>query len=517
MNLQLLHLLESAAMTPAQFFLASLWQGLLLAGAAWMGMEAWTAITRRLAPRPVSGIAPRTRFLLWMIVLVLAVVVPLSTFLPGMLQSHPRGTLIAPAAAGLTIPAPQLSAVWAAVILFVWGLASLFCLARLIVNGWRLRFLARNSRPFSSDVPAALRAQLAAIARRVELRISGQIDAPVAAGFFHPAIVIPDWLAERLTPEELNQVVMHELAHLQRGDDWTNLLQKFVCALFPLNPALLWVERRLCREREMACDDAVLAAAVAPRDYAACLTGLAEKRMLRNQHALAPGAWQRRSELAERVHRILKHRRALPPLRSRPVIVAFVLIYVGAGLALARCPRLVHFVPAAENLPISTAARNAPAAPGRLNAAHLTRTALETSLPNAQPDALSGMPLSGMNDRIIHKSAHPHTSPHPAMQRNAGSNANSSRPSLSASLAARSNTGHVLNASSPAMHRSQPQLIKARYAQRAASATGKLGPRVQIVFTLWEIVPAAAPGLGPTPAPSFIAISPSAAWIVFQL
>jgi len=507
MNFQLLHLIESAAMAPAQFFLASLWQGLLLAGTAWMGMEAWTAIMRRLAPQPISGIAPRTRFLLWMIVLVLAVVVPLSTFLPGLLQSHSVGIPIASASSRAALWVPQLSAVWAAVILFAWGLASLFCLARLVVNGWRMHLLARNSKPFCNEAPAALRAQLAAAtARRVELRVSGHVDAPVAAGFFHPAIVIPDWLAERLTPAELNQVVMHELAHLQRGDDWTNLLQKFVCALFPLNPALLWVERRLCREREMACDDAVLAAAVAPRDYAACLTSLAEKRMLRNLHALAPGAWQRRSELVDRVHRILKHRRALPPLRSRPVIAAFVLIYVGAGLALARCPRLVHFVPATENLPISTAARNAPDAPGLLNAAHLMRTAFKTPPPNAQL-----VSLSGMKDRSVRKSTHS------ATQRETHSNAGSSSPISLASPAARSNTSRVLSASSPAAHRSQPRLFKARYARKGASAAGTQHPHIQIVFTLWEIVPTTVSGLPPAPAPSFVAISPSAGWIVFQL
>ena len=143
--------------------------------------------------------------------------------------------------------------------------------------------------------------------------------------------------------------MVHELAHLGRRDDWTNLLQKLFRALFPLNPALFMAERQLCWEREMACDDAVLDASISPKAYATCLTSLAEKRLLRRTHSLAPGAWQRRSELAERVHRILERKGALRPLRSRPVVAAFLAAYLCAGLALARCPQLVAFTnPASE-------------------------------------------------------------------------------------------------------------------------------------------------------------------------
>ncbi len=51
--------------------------------------------------------------------------------------------------------------------------------------------------------------------------------------------------------------------------------------LFPLNPALAWMERRLCREREMACDEGVVRSTQAPRAYAACLASLAERRLER--------------------------------------------------------------------------------------------------------------------------------------------------------------------------------------------------------------------------------------------
>ncbi len=52
-------------------------------------------------------------------------------------------------------------------------------------------------------------------------------------GFFAPRILIPEWLYLRLTPGELEQVVLHEAEHLRRRDDWTNLLQKLAWFCFP--------------------------------------------------------------------------------------------------------------------------------------------------------------------------------------------------------------------------------------------------------------------------------------------
>ena len=132
-------------------------------------------------------------------------------------------------------------------------------------------------------------------------------------GFLAPRILIPEWLFARLTPGELEQVVLHEAEHLRRRDDWTNLLQKLSLVLFPLNPALAWMERRLCREREMACDEGVVRRTQAPRAYAACLTSLAERGLQRRVQALSLGAFERRPELVHRVHSILRRRQALHP------------------------------------------------------------------------------------------------------------------------------------------------------------------------------------------------------------
>jgi hypothetical protein len=162
-------------------------------------------------------------------------------------------------------------------------------------------------------------------------------------GFFRPAVVIPRGLWSELAPADLRQIILHEMAHLDRRDDWTNLLQKLLRALCPLNPALVWAERHLCREREHACDDAVLDAAGNARAYATCLTKLAEAKLVRRVASLAPGFWQRHSELAGRVENILHRRPRLGPAFSRGLVAAGLAVALSGALMLQLCPGFVSF------------------------------------------------------------------------------------------------------------------------------------------------------------------------------
>ena len=131
---------------------------------------------------------------------------------------------------------------------------------------------------------------LAAGFRGVEVCTSSDVDRPSVIGFFSPRILIPEELFDRLTTAEFGQIVLHEVGHLRRGDDWINLLQKLSLVLVPLNPVLMWIERRLCLERELACDDDVLRLTKAPKAYATCLTNLAEHRLGRTGGGAVAGS-----------------------------------------------------------------------------------------------------------------------------------------------------------------------------------------------------------------------------------
>jgi hypothetical protein len=141
-------------------------------------------------------------------------------------------------------------------------------------------------------------------------------------------------------------VVIHEMEHLHRGDDWTNLLQKLALVLFPLNPALLWVERRLCAERELACDDRVLRSGSGRKAYALCLAHLAEYSLMRRGFSLVLGAWERRPELIRRVQRILTQpARTMSPKAALAVCGTLLAGVFACTLTLANSPQLVSFVP----------------------------------------------------------------------------------------------------------------------------------------------------------------------------
>jgi beta-lactamase regulating signal transducer with metallopeptidase domain len=313
--------------SPAELLISGVWQGLLLTALAWVALK--------LAP----GLRASTRFTLWLIVFLAIALLP--CFVLG------RAWFGMESSAATALPesgiALHLNIVWAFALEAVWGLASLFSLARLFSSALQMRAVVRSS-ALVADLPGEIQLALAGDGKRsATLRLSDDVDAPSVIGFFRPAVVIPRSLWSELAPSDLMQIILHEMAHLDRRDDWTNLLQKLLRALCPLNPALFWAERHLCREREQACDDAVLDAAGNARAYATCLTKLAETKLVRRVASLAPGMWQRHSELAGRVENILHRRRRLGPLFSRGLIAAGLAVSLSGALLLQRCPGFISF------------------------------------------------------------------------------------------------------------------------------------------------------------------------------
>jgi len=181
--------------------------------------------------------------------------------------------------------------------------------------------------------------------RVVRLCASDEVSVPSVVGFFRPLILLPPGLLRSVSADDLRQILLHEMEHLRRGDDWTNLLQKVSLVLFPVNPVLLWVERRLCVERELACDDGVLRATGARKAYATCLANLAEQSLARRGALLALGAWERQSELARRVTRILRAPGGgeMGRVQTAAMVAVMLAGTTGGVMALAHAPQLVSF------------------------------------------------------------------------------------------------------------------------------------------------------------------------------
>jgi len=345
--------------TAGALLFSAIWQGVVIAACLAIGIR----YTKR-----ISG---ELRFAIWsagfLFVLWLPFIPLFFRFVRGI-----TGTTVAlsgapsnPASHSLI----QLDIRWSIAITLLWVTLSLYRISDLIVHSVRLRGLWKSAVPIDLD-----KLELAPLAplwgrKQIQICTTDELERPSVIGFLSPKILIPRWLISNITPGELNQVILHETEHLRRGDDWTNLFQKLSLAIFPLNPVLYWIEKQLCAEREMACDEAVVRRTHAPRAYAACLTNLAERSIERRTEsvstgALSLGAWQRRSELVRRVHRILLHKPELGSLGTSGVLAATIFGLVLGSAELSRSPQLIAFtaapkvvagqLPAFPQIPISS-------------------------------------------------------------------------------------------------------------------------------------------------------------------
>lgn len=314
-----------------------LWQG----GAVAAGL----AICLRLAPR----VSAAHRFAAWIAGFGVAAGLPALPYLAHLVTGFAGGAVdgSATVVGGAAHAWLQFDARWSVAIAAVWLAISAYRVAGLTVHIARLRGLWKSARPvvdgFVSKTVFAF-----TNGRKFEICATQELDRPSVIGFFAPRILIPERLLERLTREELEQVILHEAEHLRRGDDWTNFIQKVFLAVFPLNPALVWMDRRLAKEREMACDEGVVRVTRAPRAYAACLASLAE-RGLENRaaraEALSLGAFERRPELVHRVHSLLRGGHKLSPVAGWSVVGVVGCGLICGAVELARCPQVVAFVP----------------------------------------------------------------------------------------------------------------------------------------------------------------------------
>jgi len=333
-DLNLMQSIESVSRFVASSFVSGIWQGVVLVACVGLCL------------RLVQGITASIRFAIWTAVFAVLAVLPLvhaySPLAVGGIATH---------AAVMRVDAR-----WSFAIAAVWLIVSMTRGVKLAMSAVRLRGIWKRAVPIEGCQGMLSAAEL----RGVELCTSSDVDRPSVIGFFSPRILVPVELFEELTATELEQIVLHEIGHLRRADDWINLLQKLCLVLVPLNPVLIWIERRLCLERELACDDEVLRLTKSPKAYATCLTNLAEHRLGRRAAALSLGAWEKRSELAQRVHSILRGSEVMGRTRARIVMSLLVLGLLGGSAELSRCPQLVSFSGAVS--PMSSKAQSLPAA-----------------------------------------------------------------------------------------------------------------------------------------------------------
>jgi beta-lactamase regulating signal transducer with metallopeptidase domain len=241
------------------------------------------------------------------------------------LRGHPT---LEPLAEGGGAPAPAIHPAAAAqpaarfdvapILLAVWALGALLVVARLAVGLARSRAMVRRSTPAPAWAAASARAaRLTGL--RAEVRATGDMDAPAVTGVISPVVLVPHASASWSDARRL-AVLLHELAHVRQQDCLAQIVAQLACALHWFDPLAWMAARRLRVERELAADDAVLAAGARASSYAEDLLAIAgiERRAPAGTLGMAE-----RSTLAARITAIVAPGRARGPISAaRAALVA---------------------------------------------------------------------------------------------------------------------------------------------------------------------------------------------------
>ena len=303
--------IADAALAIAGAFLSSLWESVLIVGTVWLAL------------RCLPKLGAATRYAIWLFALASLVLVPVLTIGLSERASQPasdaavssakQSISAAPAAQPridvspvtpepavvVSKPAPvgprksriAVPAALVVAIALIWILVACARGVLLVLDVRALAAIRRSARPWSE-------------ADGYPVFLSDRVRVPLAAGFVRAAVILPASLVERLPADAVQTIVIHEVAHLRRYDVWTNAIARVAQVFVALNPVAWFVMRRLSLEREIACDDWVVARTGTGDAFARALATLAGSARARMPLA-APSALGSRHSVVVRIERLL--------------------------------------------------------------------------------------------------------------------------------------------------------------------------------------------------------------------
>ena len=181
------------------------------------------------------------------------------------------------------------------------------------------------------------------ITKTVTLLESKIAKLPVVLGQLKPVILVPLGLLTQLAPDQVEAILLHELAHIRRNDYLVNLLQNIIETLFFFNPALLWLSSLIRDERENCCDDVAIDQLKSKKQYLESMISFRE-RSLYSSSLSAVGFAGRKNSFLNRIRRIVENKNyTLSPFEKGSLACSSL---VAASLA------LVVAVPNGSNLTI---------------------------------------------------------------------------------------------------------------------------------------------------------------------
>jgi beta-lactamase regulating signal transducer with metallopeptidase domain len=288
-----------------------------------------------LAMRRAAGLRGETRHAIWFMILLATVattVAPLVVSALRRVRPSPETGVWAAAPPSGAVHAALPLAELGAVVLAVWLVVSIALLFRIARRVAALRAVKRRATPLALDDRLPRRARV----------LTSEFGVAAAVGYLHPAILLPSGTMQSLDSSAARHVVLHEAAHLRRGDDLTGLVFLLCAAVLWFNPFVHYIGKKLSLECEIACDEIVVDQTGDAARYAALLFEMAET-MTERRSRLAWNGFAHANGLVTRIHNLLHRphaRRAAPP---RPALAVFAAVLLSsAGLAAYGAPALAR-------------------------------------------------------------------------------------------------------------------------------------------------------------------------------
>jgi len=200
--------------------------------------------------------------------------------------------------------------------------------ARLIW-GWRNTYQVKHNISNAQVLEASVEKlrRLLKIKKNVAAFVSAHVDVPCIIGYFKPVIILPAAVITQFSAEQIQSILIHEMAHICRNDYFVNVLQQVIGILFFFNPFTLLINRIIYTEREHCCDDLVLHITGQPLVYAQTLLQLEENREQNWQLALA--ATGKKYHLLTRIKRIMETKKQTGSFRHILVAVSLLTLSMG--------------------------------------------------------------------------------------------------------------------------------------------------------------------------------------------
>ena len=256
------------------------WQGLLAA------FLLWTALF------VLKNRSARARYAVSCVALAVMAALPVVTACliytaQASMRHTPAGTMSArgpldlpaamPGAAASSLAWAGWLAHWA---LPLWSCGVLLFSLRLVWASRQISALRREAKPAEAAVLAIVAGlqERMQLARPVRALVSAVADCPSVVGWIKPVVLLPAATVLGLTPQQLEAVLAHELAHILRYDYLVNMLQTVVETLLFYHPAVWWASARIRHERELCCDDLAVDSCGDALCYARALTRLERLR-----------------------------------------------------------------------------------------------------------------------------------------------------------------------------------------------------------------------------------------------